>query len=373
MMKIFWPTVRLASLAMALGNGCVLPAAFVLQGELPATFAGLECTIARESLEARTSTQIASGAVLGGKLTLPINAPPGLFSVQIGKAKGSFVAGDGQILQLSATTDGSRLEITGSRDQELFTAYEAFRAESLARKVTPVREAKQASQRAHDEAALVRLNEVEITAYLEHRRELNDFTLANLRGSAALYASSLRWEGDHRLEELTAAVNEFSHQFPGSEIARLMEERIGRFRTTAIGAQAPDLAGPTPEGTTIRLSDFRGRYVLVDFWAAWCAPCRIENRHYAELYRRYRAAGFDIFAVSVDFTEKAWKDGIAADAAIWPQISDLKGWKSPLAGTYNVAALPASFLLDREGRIIAKDLRGKQLDEKLAALFPNVE
>ena len=100
---------------------------------------------------------------------------------------------------------------------------------------------------------------------------------------------------------------------------------------------------------------------LVDFWASWCGPCRLENRGYAELYERHRAAGFEILAVSVDHDARSWKAAIAKDGATWRHMADLTGWKSPLAARYSVTALPASFLLDREGRIVAKDVRGKAL------------
>jgi thiol-disulfide isomerase/thioredoxin len=148
-----------------------------------------------------------------------------------------------------------------------------------------------------------------------------------------------------------------------------MTERIARFRATALGAVAPALAGQTPDGTPLALADLRGKFVLVDFWASWCGPCRVENRNYVGLYQKYRARGFEIFAVSVDQNGAAWKAGIAKDQATWRHISDLTGWKSPLTAAYNVAALPASFLLDPSGKIVGKDLRGPALAARLEVLL----
>lgn len=342
-----------------------------MHGEGLTRFADVAVTVFRTSLETRTDEPVATGRVAtNGRLNLPVKAEPGLFNAQVGETSVAFVAGEGQTLRLAVSPDGASLQITGGRDQELFAAYEVFRAESLARKVTPVRLAIAAQRTAGNEAEATRLTDEEVAAYREHRRELNDFTLAKLRGSAALYAASLRWEGDYRREDLADAVKEYARAFPQTAIARLMEERLQRFRATALGAVAPELAGASPSGTPIKLGELRGRYVLVDFWASWCAPCRTENRNYAELYERYRAAGFEILAVSVDENEAAWKAAIAKDGARWRHVSDLKGWQSPLAGAYNVAALPASFLLDPEGRIVAKDLRGKQLATRLESLFP---
>lgn len=353
----------LAGLALV-GGG--LRAAFELSAQLPAAFADGPVTVSRESLEARESAPVATARLVNGRFSLRVAEGPGLFTLGVGDAEISFVAADGQALRVAAAADGGGLRVEGGADQALFAAYEALRSESLARWVRPVREAIAARQAAGDEAAVASLTEKEVAAYRAHRRELNDFTLAKLRGSAALYAASLRWDGDYRLEELAAAVREFGATFPEAEIGRLLEARIARFRVTAIGAVAPALAGPGPEGGEVSLAALRGKVVLVDFWASWCGPCRLENRSYAELYRRHRAAGFEILAVSVDQDARSWKAAMAKDGAAWRHLSDLTGWKSPLAARYGVTALPASFLLDRDGKIIAKDLRGKPLAAAVA-------
>ena len=343
-----------------------LRAAFELSAQLPASFADGPVTVSRESLEARESKPVGSGRLVNGRFSLRVEEGPGLFNLSVGDADISFVAADGQALRVTVGAEGRGLRVMGGADQELFAAYETFRAESLARLVLPVREAIAARQTTGDLAAVASLTEKEVAAYRQHRRELNEFTVAKLRGSAALYAASLRWDGDDRLEALAGVVRDFAAKFPGAEIARLMEERIARFRVTAIGAVAPELAGSSPEGGPVSLKELRGRYVLVDFWASWCGPCRLENRGYGELYERHRAAGFEILAVSVDHDARGWKAAIAKDGATWRHIADLTGWKSPLAARYSVTALPASFLLDREGRIVAKDVRGKALAVWLA-------
>jgi peroxiredoxin len=346
-----------------------LSAAFDLGGTLPTELAAGTVTVSRESLETRSADPVASLPAAGRTFRLRVESGPGLFTLVVGEQRASFVAADGDTVNVSVGGDGQSLVVTGGRDQVLFTAYETARAESLARLVLPPRAAVAAAQGSATAEEIDRLTQKEVDGYNAHRRELNDFTLARLKGSAALYAASLRWDGDHRLDELAAAVREFATKFPGAEIGRLMEERIARFRATALGAAAPALAGSAPDGTRVTLASLRGRYVLVDFWASWCGPCRVENRNYAALYRRHQPSDFEILAVSVDQSGPAWKAAIAKDGATWQHLSDLQGWKTPLAAAYNVTALPASFLLDREGRIIARDLRGQALADRLKTLF----
>ena len=346
-----------------------LRADFELTGTLPARLATGPIIVRRESLETRNSLEVARTMPSKGNFTLSVPSGAGLFTVELGDLRSSFVAADGQTLSLSTTDDGKNLIIAGAPDQALFVAYEALRAKSFARLVTPERDGVAAARSRGDEPEVERLTAREVAGFNEHRRELNDFTLDRLKGSAALYAASLRWDGDYRLDELDATVAAFAKLYPTGEIARLLTERIARFRAIAIGATAPDLAGPTPDGAMLKLSSLRGRTVLVDFWASWCGPCRVENRHYVELYRRYRDAGFEILAVSVDQSGPAWKAAIAKDAATWRHISDLTGWKTPLAAACNVAALPASFLIDPTGKIIAKDLRGTRLTKQLEQIF----
>lgn len=152
------------------------------------------------------------------------------------------------------------------------------------------------------------------------------------------------------------------------EIARLDYE-LKRNSTFTPGMEAPDLAGRTPEGPDFALSKLRGKYVLVDFWASWCGPCRRENPNVKAMYEKYKDKGFDILGVSLDRDEGAWKKAIEQDGLVWHHISDLKGWSSEHAKLYSVSSIPQTLLLDREGKIVQRNLRGEQLGEKLKEIF----
>ncbi len=154
---------------------------------------------------------------------------------------------------------------------------------------------------------------------------------------------------------------------------QLVQEYIKEFnkrKITAIGAVAPEISLPDTNGNIVKLSQFRGQYVLVDFWASWCRPCRYESPNLVEAYNKFHDKGFTIFSVSLDADKSSWLKAIHKDKlGQWTHVSDLKYWQSEAAKTYGVNAIPSNFLLDPEGKIIAKNLRGRRLVEKLTEIF----
>ncbi len=137
-----------------------------------------------------------------------------------------------------------------------------------------------------------------------------------------------------------------------------------------IGKVPPDIALPDPQGDTLRLSSLRGKVVLLDFWASWCSPCRHENPNLVRNYEKYHKKGFEIFQVSLDRTKEAWLKGIKDDhLGQWYHVSDLGYWQSAVVKLYHIQGIPTNFLLDKNGRIIGKNLRGPALSEKLKEIF----
>lgn len=158
-------------------------------------------------------------------------------------------------------------------------------------------------------------------------------------------------------------------ELPNSKYARDFIEMVDEMKTTAIGQPAPEIALPNPDGEIVKLSSLRGNYVLVDFWAKWCGPCRAENPNIVRVFNKYKDQGFTVFGVSLDRNREDWLRAIKDDNLTWTHVSDLKYWQSEAARTYNITAIPFSVLLDPNGVIIAKNLRGAALEKKMAEIF----
>lgn len=156
-----------------------------------------------------------------------------------------------------------------------------------------------------------------------------------------------------------------------TKVGKDLAKRIESARTTSIGTLAPNFTENDTSGKPVSLTDFRGKYVLLDFWASWCGPCRAENPNYVKAYHQYKDKNFTLLGVSLDRPDakEAWVAAIKADSLEWTQVSDLKYWSNDVAKQYDIRSVPQNFLIDPTGKIIAKNLRGEELNKKLAEVF----
>ncbi|GAB3833109.1 TlpA disulfide reductase family protein [Hymenobacter jeollabukensis] len=258
---------------------------------------------------------------------------------------------------------GSTGKVGGTPEAEALMAYEQARLANV-QKMQALMQRYNATQDAATRAALN-----------QERRALEAAQLAAARALArrptylAPFAA-LSLLGDEAqaafLDSVTAVYQKIE---PVSRYTKALLANQARLRATAVGAPAPDIQLAGVDGKVVSLSSLRGKYVMIDFWASWCGPCRQENPNVVRLYNAYKAKGFEIYGVSLDQERDKWVKAIQADGLVWPQVSDLKGWQSMAGQLYGVRAIPAAVLIDPEGRIIAKNLRGRQLERKVAALL----
>jgi len=170
-------------------------------------------------------------------------------------------------------------------------------------------------------------------------------------------------------EKMDALYNSLDAQIKAAPISQYISQQIVEAKKNPLGVVLPDFTQLDTSGNALSLSSLKGKYVLVDFWASWCGPCRQENPNLVSAFQRYKNKNFTVLGVSLDKAKKPWMDAIKMDNLTWPQVSDLKGWQNAVAQQFQIYSIPQNFLVDPSGKLIAKNLRGAALDQKLASLL----
>ena len=177
------------------------------------------------------------------------------------------------------------------------------------------------------------------------------------------------------VKEAKAFYDKLPENMKKTRVAKQMNLKILELSRAAIGSIAPDFKAPNPDGDIVSLYDIRGKVTIIDFWAAWCGPCRRENPNVVKIYNKYHADGLEIIGVSLDGRQgqgnakQDWIRAIEQDGLPWHQISNIAGFKDGIARTFNVRSIPATFILNEKGEIVAKNLRGAQLEAKVKELL----
>jgi peroxiredoxin len=212
----------------------------------------------------------------------------------------------------------------------------------------------------------------ELNANIEAKTAFQkQWPLDNLEKPAGAYAAWANRQAQiYSPEEIQDLSTKLSAAQPNSPYAGYIASYLAKVNGTQIGATAPDFSLPDPTGKTVSLKDYRGKYVLIDFWAGWCSPCRAENPNLVAAYNQYKGRNFEVLGVSLDREKGYWVQAIEQDGLPWTQVSDLKWWRSDVAQLYGIESIPANFLLDPQGKIIARNLRGPALLAELESLLP---
>jgi len=264
-------------------------------------------------------------------------------------------------------SDAESLQISGSKDSQEMQKIDGLIAD-YQNKVNELNEAYYEAMSNNDTETIKRIQSDALLLEDNQAKQVKE-VINSMGDSFASLAAIGLLNSKNEFQFLDSLVAELDKKYPDTKMIIQLKQQLDEMRALSMGQIAPEIELPNPEGQIVKLSDFRGKYVMIDFWAGWCKPCREENPNVVRLYNEYKDQGFEVFGVSLDRTREAWVDAIFEDGLTWTQVSDLKYFNSVAAELYQINAIPATYLIDPDGKIIGKDLRGPSLESKLKEIF----
>jgi len=343
----------------------------VVSGQLPQDFFGKSIKLTLINYETRNDKVVQEARISqDGKFTMTIMLKePEIYDLGVDNSSlVQVLAKPGDRIYLTINKDSIR--VTGSKETQYLVDYEANRKMVFNKYL----------KRTYDSSAVaVKSGNKERIEYwnVEHEKASENYKAELAQwveqpffiNSLAAIHHSIRWNPETDTALMNQMVSIFRKKYPKYDLTRQLVNKVNATKRIAIGAIAPMFASTDTTGKQIDLKGYRGKYTLIEFWASWCAPCREESPTLVRLYNEYKDKGFEILSVSIDKNTTQWKSAIRQDGYTWGNVCDLDGYGGPAAALYTVTAIPNSFLLDKNGRIIAKNLRGKDLESKLAELM----
>jgi thiol-disulfide isomerase/thioredoxin len=281
----------------------------------------------------------------------------------------SFFLENGKISMLITKDSVRQAQITGTRLQDEFNYFQNQISRQLTDKMAELEKAYDAATKNKNQKAIDSLDKAFEALDIEQKQLVAEYTRSHPASVISAFEIYSNFLYNFRLEQLDSLYQMLDSSAKGSYFGKQILNTITKTKLTSVGSPAPDFTNNDVNGKPVSLSSFKGNYILVDFWASWCGPCRRENPAVVKAYQRFHGKGFDILGVSLDDTRADWLGAIKKDGLNWTQVSELKGWDADVVSLYGIKAIPMNFLLDKNGIIVARGLRGEELGNKLNGLL----
>jgi peroxiredoxin len=299
------------------------------------------------------------------------SANANLFKLRVGSAIYDLIAQNGDDITFATDLkdESHAYQVTGSQESDKIKEFNTFSNTFGEKNSKLVNEFQLKAQSNKNKDSLLKIYQPVFEQNMaDYSNAVQKFIAKDKKSLAAFYAA-MSLDPYKYEQQLVAYADDIKDEFKDNASVQQFLRQMNAVRPLSVGHKAPDFTTTGIDGKPVKLSDYKGKYVMIDFWASWCVPCRQENPNVVKLFNQYKGKGFNILGISLDDDKAAWQQAITADKLTWQHASDLKKFDGATERLYHIEAIPSNFVIDPQGNIIAKNVTGKNLEDFLNTTF----